>query len=492
MRTLAFFLCALLAAPQLLEARVQPTTGSDAYTVEQEVQLGQQAAEQTNKQYPVLSENNPISQYVQQLGHKLVQFAPGEKWPYEFHVINQKEINAFALPGGPLYVNLGTIQAADNEAQLAGVMAHEISHIVQRHSTRAATKQAKAQLGLGILGALLGGTAVGQLAGAGISFAAGSYFLKNSRQSEKEADLLGTDIMYDAGYDPIQLPRFFQKIEEEGSRGPQFLSDHPDPGNRIEYVQAEIQALPPKSNLKEDSPQFDEIHRMAANMRAMSSQEIAAQDQQGGFNPSGVDVGPGGSSGSGSYGGRPGSSGRHQSQNGNQSEGRSGSSESGGNSFSQFNHSAYSISYPSDWHVFGDAQSAVTIAPPEGVQKDSHGQSSVAIGMIIDRFEPEQGTNFDQGMHSLIASLRQSNSDLREVGNDEAIRVNSVAGRSADLIGTSPMHDDNGRPQQERDWLVSFQRPDGTLLYVVFIAPQSQFDQLRPTFEQALRSLKLK
>ena len=493
MRTLALFLCALLAAPQLLEARVQPSTGSDMFTLDQEIQAGKEAAAQTNKQYPVLSESNPISQYVQQLGHKLVQFAPGERWPYEFHVINEKEINAFALPGGPLYVNLGTIQAADNEAQLAGVMAHEISHIVQRHSTRAATKQYKAQLGLGILGALIGGTAVGQLAGAGVQFAAGSYFLKNSRQSEKEADLLGTDIMYDAGYDPIQLPRFFQKIEAEGSRGPQFLSDHPDPGNRIDYVQAEIQTLPPKQNLKEDSPQFDQIHRMAMQIRPLTAQQIAQQDQQGGFNPGGVDVGPGGEGGSsGSRGGRSGSSGRHQSENG-PPDSESGPPENvPDNAFSQFNHSAYSINYPSDWHVFGDAQSEVTIAPAEGVQKDSKGQSSVAIGMIVDRFEPEQGTSFDQGMHALISSLRQSNSDLREIGNDEAIRVNGVAGRSADMIGTSPMHDDNGRVQQERDWLVSFQRSDGTLLYVVFIAPQNQFDQLRPTFEQALRSLKLK
>src|SRR5436305_14395210 len=100
--------------------------------------------------------------------------------PYQVHVVNQKKINAFELPGGPLYVNVGTIQAADNEAQLAGVMAHEISHIVQRHSTRAATKQYKAQVGLGILGALLGGSAGGQLAAAGISFAAGSYVLKDS------------------------------------------------------------------------------------------------------------------------------------------------------------------------------------------------------------------------------------------------------------------------------------------------------------------------
>jgi len=483
MRGTALFLCLLMAAPQLLQARVQPTTGSDMFTVDQEVQAGQQAAAQTNKEYPVLVESSPLTQYIQQLGHKLVQYAPGEKWPYQFHVINEKDINAFALPGGPLYVNVGTIQAADNEAQLAGVMAHEISHIVQRHSTRAVTKQYKAQLGLGILGALIGGSGIGQLAGAGISFVAGSYFLKNSRQAEKEADLLGTDIMYDAGYDPIQLPRFFQKIEEQGNQGPQFLSDHPNPGNRIDYVQKEIDTLPPKQNLKEDSPQFREIHRLAMQIHAMTAQEIAAQDKQGGFNPQGVSVGPSGSSDD-----------RDRDRN---RDGQSYPQENApytppSSSFRQLDHTAFTISYPSDWRVYGDSQSAVTIAPSEGVTQDANGQGSVAIGVIIDRYEPEQGESADQAMHGLIASLRQSNPDLRQIGNDEAIRVNGVNGRSSDLIGKSPIRDNNGRSQSERDWLVSIQRQDGTLLYLVFIAPQNQFDQLRPTFEQMLRTMRVK
>jgi Zn-dependent protease with chaperone function len=467
-RALAFLLCLLVSAPELLFARFQPTSGSDMFTIEQEIQAGQEAAAQTNKQYPILPDSNPVTQYVQQLGRKLAQHAPGEKWPYSFHVVNQKEINAFAVPGGPLYVNVGTIQAADNEAQLAGVMAHEISHIVQRHSTRAATKQYKAQVGLGILGAILGGSVGGQLAAAGISFAAGSYFLKNSRQAEKEADLLGTDIMYDAGYDPIQLPTFFEKIQAEGSQGPQFLSDHPDPGNRIEYVRNEIQTLPPKPNLKEDSAQFGQIHRIAMGMHPLTTQQIAEQDQRGGFNPNGVSAGSSGS--------LP----------------PEGAGHSASSNFKQLDHSAFSIGYPSDWQVYGDAQSAVTIAPQNGVGQDESGQSSVATGVIIDRYEPEQGGSLDRATHDLIGSLRQSNSDLREIGNDEAIRVNGVAGRSTDLIGSSPVRDSNGKPQRERDWLVAVQRQDGTLLYLVFIAPQNGFDQLRPTYEQMLRTLKLK
>ncbi|HET9741954.1 MAG TPA: M48 family metallopeptidase [Terriglobales bacterium] len=471
-RALAICLCLLLAAPDLMYARFQPTSGSDMFTVQQEIQAGQQAAAQTSRQMPILPDSSPITQYVQRLGEKLTSYAPGERWPYNFHVVDQKDINAFALPGGPIYVNLGTIQVADNEAQLAGVMSHEISHVVQRHATRAATKQYKAQVGLGILGALLGGSLGGQLAAAGISFAAGSYFLKNSRESEKEADLLGTDIMYDAGYDPTQLPKFFEKIAEEGNQGVQFLSDHPNPGNRIGYVDQEIATLPPKSNFKEDSPEFDKIKRLALSMHPYTAQQIAEQDKQGGFDPSGVNAG---------------SSGEHsreqQDQYGN---------EPSNASFRQLNHSIYTISYPANWTVYGDSQSAVTIAPPDGLQQGANGENSVAIGVIIDRFEPEQSESADQAMHDLIASLREANPDLREVGNDEGIRVNGVAGRSADLIGTSPIRGSNGKPESERDWLVSIQRQDGTLLYLVFIAPEKQFDQLRPTYEQMLRTVELK
>jgi len=140
-------------------ARVKPSSGFDMFSAQEEVQAGQQAAAEANKQLPLLPDSDPVVQYVQQLGARLASHAPGEKWPYQFHVVNQKEINAFALPGGPIYVNLGTIQAADNESELAGVMAHEISHVVQRHGTRAATKQMAAQVPLAILGGMSSGMA---------------------------------------------------------------------------------------------------------------------------------------------------------------------------------------------------------------------------------------------------------------------------------------------------------------------------------------------
>ena len=130
---LVALLVVCLRAPLPVEARVTPSHGFDMFSAQEEVQAGQQAAAQVSKQLPVLPDSDPVAIYVQRLGQQLAVHAPGEKWPYSFHVVNQKEINAFALPGGPVFVNIGTVRAADNEAELAGVMAHEISHVVQRH-----------------------------------------------------------------------------------------------------------------------------------------------------------------------------------------------------------------------------------------------------------------------------------------------------------------------------------------------------------------------
>jgi predicted Zn-dependent protease len=195
-------LAAYLSVLPSLEARVEPTRGFDIFSQDEEIQLGKQNAADVMKQMPVLPDSDPVIQYVQRLGVRLALHAPGYQWPYSFHVVNVKDINAFALPGGPVFVNLGTVQVVDNEAQLAGVMSHDISHVVQRHGTRAASKQMGAQLPIAILGGLLGSSTLAKASELGISFGVGWYFLKNSRQAESEADLLGTDIMYDSGYRP--------------------------------------------------------------------------------------------------------------------------------------------------------------------------------------------------------------------------------------------------------------------------------------------------
>lgn len=440
-----------VTAPTLF-ARVEPTHGFDMFSAQEEVQAGQQAAAQVKRQLPVLPDSDPITIYVQRLGQQLAAHAPGEKWPYTFHVVNQREINAFALPGGPVFVNLGTIQAADNEAELAGVIAHEISHVVQRHGTRAASRQMAAQLPLAFLGAVTGGGALSQMAQMGYSFGVGSYFLRNSRKAESEADLLGTDIMYDSGFNPRAMSDFFAKLEKEGgvARGPQFLSDHPNPGNRAQAVDAEVGTLPRKTAYRTDSAEFLNVKERVGTMKPFTAQQIA--ERQGSMtNPS---VG----------GAEPSSS------------------------FRNFSHHDFDISYPANWQVYGDQNSSITIAPPTGVTK-----SAVAYGVMLNTFQPEDtNANLDQATHELLSSLRQSNPDLRQIGQDENIRVNGIAGKSVDLLGNSPLQDQSGRPGRERDWLVTFQRRDGSLLYVVAIAPDKDFESFRPTFEQMLKSIRLR
>ncbi len=449
---LALWLAIAVASPAMLQARVEPSHGFDMFSAQEEIQAGQQAAQQVSRQLPLLPDSDPVTIYVQRLGRQLAAHAPGEKWPYSFHVVNQKEINAFALPGGPVFVNLGTIQAADNEAELAGVMAHEISHVVQRHGTRAASKQMAAQLPLAILGGAMGGGALAQMGQMGLSFGFGSYFLKNSRKAESEADLLGTDIMYDSGFNPRAMSDFFAKLQRQGgvTRGPQFLSDHPDPGNRAQAVSKEVATLPRKSSYRSDSAEFLDIKERVGSMKPLSAQQIAAHENPAASDSRG-DIEP--SSG-----------------------------------LRNFSHSDFDVSYPDNWRLYGDKNSSVTIAPPNGMS-----QSAVAYGVMINTYQPENSNDsLDQATHDLLASLRQSNPDLREIGHDENIRVNGVAGKSVDLIGVSPLQDQSGHPGQERDWLVAFRRPDGSLLYLVSIAPDKEFESLRPTFEQILKSVKLR
>ena len=443
---------ALVATP--LFARYQPTRGSNAFSRDQELKAGQEASADVLKKMPVLPEDDPVTQYVQRIGAQLTAHAPGDPWPYHFRVVNQKEINAFVLPGGPIFVNMGTIQAADNEAQLAGVMAHEISHVVQRHATRAATKQMKVQMPLQILGALLGRSSLGEMAAAGISFGAGSYFMKNSRQNESEADLIGTDIMYDTGYNPEAMADFFTKLEKEGgANGPQFLSDHPNPGNRAGAVEKEVRSLAPKT-YRSGSPEFAQIKQRVAGIKALTAQEIAAQQQQ------------------------------QQSQS---AKGRLPAAEYPSRETESFTHDLFQISYPKNWQVFGDRTSTVNIAPPSGVS-----DNAIAYGVLISDYQPEsQNAGIDESTHALLATLRQSNQDMKQVGNDEDIKVAGVAGKSVDLIATSPVQDSSGHAQRERDWLVTVPGRQGNVIYLVFIAPDADFNTLRPAFEQMLRSLRI-
>jgi Zn-dependent protease with chaperone function len=452
----AIILAVAMALPMFGQAMVPlpKPSGSNFFSPQQDIELGKQNVAEVKKQMPLLPDSSPITQYVRSIGDRLARTMPQPTWPYEFHVVLQKDINAFALPGGPIFVNLGTIQAADNEAQLAGVMAHEMSHVYERHSTNQASKQMLAQVPLSILGGLLGNGVMGQVARLGLSFGAGSVFLKYSRSAESQADAVGARLMYNAGYDPVQMATFFRKLEEEGGdRGSQFFSDHPNPGNRVQAVSSEVEQFPHKQ-FQTNSTEFNRIHQLAMGTKAYTAQEIQK----------GIASGAAGSS--------------------VPDQGVAPVAPSGG--FQTLNHEAFSLSYPNNWKVYGDQQSAVTIAPESGISQDA-----VAYGAIINGFTPESNS-LNEATQQLVSSLRQSNPDLRAIGNPDDIRVNGVGGKSVDLTGKSPVTDKSGQQLRERDWVVTLPRQDGSILYLVFIAPDRDFSRLRPTFEQMLRSVRLK
>jgi len=238
--------------------------GFNLFTVREDMSLGSRTAAQVEKELPVLDDET-TTRYLAQLGRSLTGYAPNPQPEYvwQFRVLNSGDINAFALPGGYVYVNRATIECATSEAQLAGVLAHEEGHVVMRHGTHQASEAMLAQKPLEILSGFFGADGsltsdvLRELLGAGVE----SLLLKNSRSMEAQADSVGAYILYRAGYDPRAMAQFFEMIKQKSQTSGvmSFLSDHPDPGDRVKAVDDEIPQLgPPKAWLADDR-QFDAV-----------------------------------------------------------------------------------------------------------------------------------------------------------------------------------------------------------------------------------------
>ncbi len=475
-RVLALFLTLLMIVPTSLWAVKSgpelPNPGNVGMSRQQQQQLGLQAAAEVYKQMPLLPDSSPVTQYVQQLGQKLVKVIPQQyTWPYQFHVIEQKEINAFALPGGPIFINVGTITAADNESELAGVMAHEMSHVYMQHSAKQVRKNTLPSIlsGLGqIAGQVFGGIG-GAIASVGGQMAGGLLSMRYSREDEAQADAVGAIIMYKAGYPPRAMADFFEKLEKQGSAGPQFLSDHPNPGNRVEAVEKEIKDWPPKS-YKVNDASFFQAKQQAIHVKAYTAQEIA-------------------------NGANNGTWARQNAQTGAHISGAAQAAipaalanvsyqqvQPSGN-FRQFQQNGFSISYPDNWAA-GAGQNGITIAPPAGAS-----QGAVAYGAMIATAQDQSAGNLDQATRDLVQNLQQ-NSQVQPVGSVGHIAVNGMDARSVELKGQSPVQR-NGQSVPERDWLVTLPDPQGGILYLIFVSPESDFTRLRPTFQKMLDSLQL-
>ena len=241
--------------------------GVNFYSLEKEIALGKQLAQEVERQAKVV--NDPvIAEYVNRLGQNLVRNSDA-KVPFTIKVLDTEEVNAFALPGGFFFVNTGLILKADTEAELAGVMGHEIAHVAARHGTRNATRGEIAQIGMIAMSIAIpyGWTGYAIRQGAGMAIPMG--FLTFSRANEREADHLGLQYMYKAGYDPTAFVDFFEKIESMEKKKPgtvaKVFSTHPMTDDRIKAAQDEIQKdLKPKDEYVVNTSEFNDVKNRLA------------------------------------------------------------------------------------------------------------------------------------------------------------------------------------------------------------------------------------
>ena len=437
--------------------------GWNMFSPEQDIELGQQASLEVQQQVQMMNDQR-VNSYLNALGRRLAANAPGFQYPYSYKAVNDRSINAFALPGGNIYINRGIIEAADNEAQLAGVMAHETAHVALRHGTNQASKASAANLPLAILGGLLGSESTGAaLAQLGAGFTVNSILLRYSRDAESQADLMGTQMLADAGYDPRAMGQFFQKLQAQnpGGSGPAFFNSHPSPERRVEKVNEEAAKLRSSTGLRTNTQEFDQIKRTVLAMGA----------------PSG-----------------------NQSLQGNQAPAGEGRPDPASSRFKRFENAVLRIDYPENWQPFGQGD-AVTVTPRGGMVTDGNGNQALAYGVLVNLYEPHtdravqqfQGPGFGQNpaisietaTDQLVSTFQQSNRNMRVVRRHEDISVNGERGLSTYLSNDSPL----AGSQRETNWLVTLPHADG-LLFLVFTAPEREFQNYEQVFEQMLHSVR--
>jgi Zn-dependent protease with chaperone function len=440
---------AALAAAAMAVARkpgdpIKP--GWNLFSKQQDVQLGQEAADQVRRQYQVVADAS-MQDYLKRLGERLAATSPCKQsgFPFRFTLVNQPEVNAFALPGGPMFVFSGIFKTADNEAQLAGVMGHEMAHVILRHGTNQVSKANLLQLPAMLAGAVMGeGSLLGQLGQLGVGLGANSVLLKFSRDAETQADLVGARIIAEAGYNPLELARFFEKLEGSGGgRGPQFLSDHPNPGNRMKAIEAEIVTFPRRSYGFEVGG-FQSVKQRAAALRP-PPKSGAPSPAQSAAPPSTPPTSDG---------------------------------------WKQHKAPTYSVAYPGNWEFFGDSQSSMaTVAPREGLVKGRDGATQVGYGATLSFYSPRGAGDLASATSELLGQLRAANPTMQPIAGGQ--KRTRIAGADAMV---NLMQSSSAYGGSETDAIVTLVRPEG-LFYMVFIAPEKDFRQLESTFTRMLDSL---
>src|SRR5688500_199189 len=439
-RLLPALLLVLVVANPSAQTPITPDRNS--YSVADDVRLGQEAAAEAKKQLPMLNDDR-VDAFVENVGAHLAAAIPSELrhagFRYTFDVVNQKEINAFALPGGPMFLNRGMIEAAKSEAEMAGVMAHEISHVALRHGTAQATKGQKFQIGAiagQVLGAIVGGAA-GSIIAQGSKFGLGAYFLKYGREYETQADILGAQILARAGYDPREMANMFKTIEAEGGRsGPEWLSSHPNPGNRYNAINKEAQSLRVQGSA--NTGQFASVKQRLGGMPPAYTAEQIAKGQTKTNAPAGT----AGTAGRTAIRVEPPSTQYRQYQPGD----------------------FLRLSVPSNWGEVSD-RGGVTYAPEGGFLRAENGQTAFTHGIQIGVMQGANG-NLQRDTEQLIQNFARGNPQLRRQSN---FARENIGGRNGLTTRLSNVSEVTG--QNETVLLSTVYLRDNNLLYIIGVSP---------------------
>jgi Zn-dependent protease with chaperone function len=448
-----------------LDAQTAIKVPKNRYTPEQDVQLGREGAAEVRQQYPIIKDEK-IAGYLTRLGDRLVAAAPPELnkpvYEYSFTPVNLKEINAFALPGGPMFVHRGMFDAAGEEAEVVGVMAHELSHVLLRHGTANASKAQNPWLQLGQLAGAVGGAMVGGAAGSAIAqgsqFGLGTILLKYSRDYEKDADLLGAQIMARAGYDPRALAHMFETIEREskssGGGGPQWMSSHPNPGNRTVYINKEADMLTIANAA--DASGFEPIKKVFASLPTPRSMGELAK-------------GGGSGSGGGEAPASVGTPGQPVARPSTQFRVISGGK-------------IFQASVPGNWTSL-PSNSSIKVVPENGYGQ-LNGQTVFTHGV---EFGILQATSRDlrEATNAWLKAVAQGNPDLKLGGEQQDVRISQRTALGTPLLNPSPLGG-NERIAVYTTFLAS-----GTLFYYLTVVQDKDAEAFQETFRKIGESIKL-
>jgi len=448
----------------IISAQTEIKLPKNKYTPEEDVKLGEKAAAEVRKEYPII-EDETIARYLTMLGDRLVAAAPSElKQPvykYSFTPVNLKEINAFALPGGPMFVHRGMFDAAKSEGEVAGVMAHELSHVLLRHGTANASKAQNPWLQIGQIAGIVGGAVVGGGAGSAImqgsQFGLGTLLLRYSRDFEKQADLLGSQIMARAGYDPRELAHMFETIEQQskGESSPQWMSSHPNPGNRTAYITKEAEALTIAKAA--DTSQFETIKaKFAALPAAKTTAELARRGAGGG----------GGGETQRSVGtpGQPVPSPSGQFRN-----------ITGGGVFQ--------ASVPTNWTGLSSSSSVRVV--PQNAYGELNGQTVFTHGVEFG-IAKTSSRDLETATNAWLDAIGRENPNLRRAGDQRTLKMSQRTALATPLVNPSALGG------MELINVYTTFLSDGTLFYYLTLVPEKEAPAYEEAFRQVGQSIRLK